>query len=419
LNKWSKVFLVALRLAVGWHFLYEGLWKVDSETGTASYDTSWYILQTSVARLRDYYQGERAGGLNADLARADAWYDEIVKAFKARNKALADDQKARLAELRDKVKLAAAARRLPVVDFDWIYVRDEALKQPAPPEPEGFTSLPYLQASAGPFRPLFRGMVNDIDGVERLTLDAAQTSLDTRCREIVEHYQSAGHPFTAEQQARLVAVLDTLKTEIATTLGDPAFRYRLADYRVMRRRAEADTARVTAPFARERLDADRAKMDAIATELLAFVNEPLSELAVQSQAIATVEQLGAGPLPRPAGPARWVDRGIKFSLMAIGSCLLLGLLTPFAAAAGAMQLAVFYLASPPWPGLPAAAVGGHFLYVDRNLIELLAAGVIATTGTGKWAGVDAYLSMWKFRRRLTDAGKQSPVPLLEVETERS
>lgn len=203
MNRLSKACLVALRIAVGWHFLYEGLWKVDSETGATSYATSWYTLQSSVGRLRDYYESNADGGPAADLARADEWYDEIVKAFKARNKPLADDQKARLAELRDKVKLAAAGRRNSVVNFDWLYVREEILKLTAAHEGEHFTALPYLQASAGPFRPLFRALVNDIDGIERLTVASAQPSLDNRCREILDHYRTAGHPFTAEQQARL------------------------------------------------------------------------------------------------------------------------------------------------------------------------------------------------------------------------
>jgi len=391
MNRWTKIFLTALRIAVGWHFLYEGLWKVDSETGATSYATSWYTLQSSVGRLRDYYESNSLGGLDADVARADLWYDEIVKSFKAKNKPLADDQKARLALLRDKVKLAAAGRNGSVVAFDWAYVRDETLKLAAEHEGEHFTALPYLQASTGPFRPLFRALVNDIDAIERLTVASAQASLDDRCREILRHYESAGHPFSAEQEPRLINTRDLLKAEIAKTLNDAAFRNRLADYRGMRQHAADDGSRVTAPFSRERLDADRAKLDATASELLGLVNEPLSELAVQSQTIATVEQLGAGPLPRPGDAARWVDRGIKIGLTAIGGCLLLGLFTPLAAVAAALQLGVFYFASPPWPGFPAATLGGHYLYVDRNLIELLAACVIASTGTGKWAGLDACL----------------------------
>jgi len=133
--------------------------------------------------------------------------------------------------------------------------------------------------------------------------------------------------------------------------------------------------------------------------MLAFVNEPLAEYAVQMQAIATAAQLAAGPLPRPADGARWVDRSITWLLLAIGACLLLGLATPVAALAAAGQLFIFYLASPPWPHLPAASLAGHYLFVDRNLIEALAALLIAATPSGLWAGLDFYL----LRRRQAPA----------------
>src|SRR4051794_32982247 len=137
MNRWGKGFLIALRIAVGWHFLYEGLWKIDSDTGATAYATAWYPLQSSLARVRD-------GSL-----KPDAWYDETVKAFKGRNEALTEDQKGRLAELREKIKLAGG------VEFDWIYVRDAVLQIPAAPQSERFTALPFLQGSAGPLRSAF------------------------------------------------------------------------------------------------------------------------------------------------------------------------------------------------------------------------------------------------------------------------
>jgi uncharacterized membrane protein YphA (DoxX/SURF4 family) len=388
---------------VGWHFLYEGLWKIDSDKGVKLYQTSWYTLQSSLGRLRDGFEPAPAGVLKLEpaLARTDAWYDEIVKTFKGRNQPLAEDQRARLAELRDKVKLAAAEAvrgAIPpdeVVNFDWTYVRDEVLKIPPAPEGERFTALPFLQGSAGPFRPAFRSLVRDIDGLDRLTESAAGAALDERYREILRWYGSAGRPFTDEQQKRLEQARDALKRSLTVTLRDPAFAARLADYRRMRQRAAADSSRVNAPFTRERLAADRGKMDRIAGELLAFVNEPLEELDVQSQIIATVDQLGAGPLPAPGDPAEWVNLTIRWGLTAIGACLVLGLFTPVAAFAAAGVLASFYLASPPWPGLPAATLGGHYLYVDRNLIELIAAGAIATTGAGRWAGLDAFIRRFR------------------------
>ncbi len=399
MHRWHKAFLVALRIAIGWHFLYEGLWKIDSDTGAAAYVTSWYTLHSQVARLRGEFERTppRPENLERSMARVDAWYDDIVKAFKAR-RALGEDQKARLAELRERVKRAAAesanGAAVPggVVNFDWQYVRDDVLKIAPAPESERFSALPYLQGATGPFRPLYRALVRDMDGFERLTTRSAQAALDRRENEILRHFEAAGKPFSAEQQARLTAARTALQAAVAATLGDPAFQARLDDYRRLRERVREDASRQNAPFTRERLDADRKRLDDTAVELLAFVEEPLAELAVQAQAIATPDQLAAGPFPRPAEPVDWINFTMRWGLTAIGACLLVGLFTPVAALAAAAQLAMFYFASPPWPGMPAATLGGHFLYVDRNLIELIAACAIATSGAGRWAGLDAYVA---------------------------
>lgn len=415
MNWWTKAFLVALRIVIGWHFLYEGLWKIDSDTGSTSYTTSWYVLQSSVDRLRADFDHLPAGGLERGpaLERIDAWYDEVVSGFSARGKSLSDEQKARLTNLCDQVKIAAidAARRNrpggTVVNFDWIYVRDETLKIVAEPEGERFTSLSYLEGATGPFRSLYRGLVPDVDGVKRLTVPAAQAAIDGRYQVILKHYSSAGHAFTPEQRKKLAEARDALKTSIAATLNDPAFQTRLADYKLMQKRVSSDPSRTNAPFTTERLAEDRGKLDVIAGELLRFVDEPLTELSLHAERLATEEQLRAGPLPRPGDESGWIDHVIKFLLIAIGICLLLGLFTPVAAVAAAAQLAVFYFASPPWPGLPAATLGGQYLYVDRNLIEMVAACVIATTATGRWAGLDAYLGKYVYSRRRGPA--QPPV----------
>ena len=62
-----------------------------------------------------------------------------------------EDQKARLAELRDKVKLAPSmqAGGSEIIDFDWQYLRDEVLSIAAGPEGARFTSLAYLQDVGG------------------------------------------------------------------------------------------------------------------------------------------------------------------------------------------------------------------------------------------------------------------------------
>ena len=89
-----------------------------------------------------------------------------------------------------------------------------------------------------------------------------------------------------------------------------------------------------------------------------------------------------------------------YGLTAVGLCLMLGLFTPLAALGGAAYLLSFYLSMPPWPGLPEGPnLEGHYRYVNKNLIEMLACLVLASTPNGLWVGVDALLFGWIGRGR--------------------
>ena len=62
---------------------------------------------------------------------------------------------------------------------------------------------------------------------------------------------------------------------------------------------------------------------------------------------------------------------------------------------------MIYFSMPPWPGLPAnPKAEGHYLIVSKNLIELIACLVIATTPSGHWIGLDALFFGARRRRRL-------------------
>jgi uncharacterized membrane protein YphA (DoxX/SURF4 family) len=90
----------------------------------------------------------------------------------------------------------------------------------------------------------------------------------------------------------------------------------------------------------------------------------------------------------------WADAIVKYGLIAIGGCLLLGLLTRLACLGGAMFLLMFFLAMPPLPGWPESPrAEGHYLYLNKNVIEMLALLALATTRSGRWAGLDG---LWQF-----------------------
>ena len=46
---------------------------------------------------------------------------------------------------------------------------------------------------------------------------------------------------------------------------------------------------------------------------------------------------------------------------------------------------MFFLAMPPLPGWPESPrAEGHYLYINKNIIEMLALLVLATTASGRW-----------------------------------
>ena len=93
---------------------------------------------------------------------------------------------------------------------------------------------------------------------------------------------------------------------------------------------------------------------------------------------------------------------MKYGLVGVGGCLLLGLFTRLACVVGAGFLLMFYLAMPPLPYWPEGPrVEGHYLYVNKNIIEMFALLALATLPTGRWLGLDGilqFLSPSRWRR---------------------
>ncbi|MBW3538905.1 MAG: DoxX family protein, partial [Planctomycetes bacterium] len=88
-----------------------------------------------------------------------------------------------------------------------------------------------------------------------------------------------------------------------------------------------------------------------------------------------------------------------WSLVVLGTLLIIGLATRAAAVLGACMLLSFYLAWPPWPGVPEAPGTEHALFVNKNFIEALMLFALAALPTGTWFGVDGVIyrlfSRWR------------------------
>lgn len=113
----------------------------------------------------------------------------------------------------------------------------------------------------------------------------------------------------------------------------------------------------------------------------------------------TVDELPAdlqkrGEVPEPSGNRLlfWLDELTAYGLTVMGACLVVGLLCRINCVLLAGFLLMTYLAIPPFPWLPVPPnTEGNYFYVNKNLIEMLALLTLATTHSGRWLGIDALL----------------------------
>ncbi len=124
-----------------------------------------------------------------------------------------------------------------------------------------------------------------------------------------------------------------------------------------------------------------------------------SELMDNAMKILTDEQLKLGA-PAPADtPLHRADMAAMWGLLILGSLLIVGFFTRFSAVMAAAMVLSFYLVIPPWPGVPPAPGPEHSLYINKNMIEIIALLCIAALPTGTWFGIDAFFSSIFFKKK--------------------
>lgn len=91
------------------------------------------------------------------------------------------------------------------------------------------------------------------------------------------------------------------------------------------------------------------------------------------------------------GTLKVVDFCNEWGLVLIGLGLILGIFTNLSAYGGMVLLALYYLSHPPVLGVDFAfPTEGNYLIVDKNLVEIIALGVLVAFPTGKIIGLDRF-----------------------------
>ncbi len=155
----------------------------------------------------------------------------------------------------------------------------------------------------------------------------------------------------------------------------------------------------------KRLPQAKTDLAQLRASLLADLNEEhTKKLQEALDGILTPEQQNASALP-PAPPSAaltWIDNLTIYGLLVLGGCLMIGLFSRTACILSAAFLLMTYLCAPPFPWLPVPPNSeGYYFYVNKNVVEMLALLALGTSASGRWFGVDALLhEVWlKIRGR--------------------
>ncbi len=377
------VLLVALRMAIGWQFLYEGLWKINSLSTPTPWTAEGY-LKNSAGPFRSTFReltgdANDFGWLDNDkvAGKWDDWRTLFVEHY-----GLSDKQQARLNEAIDgskefKVELAALPAGVTikgplakVVSFD---AKGKRLVCPG--------NMRMLSA-------------------ERDSLLKLATGDDAATK--------AYHKAVGDLYKRATAKLSYKEQLKASLLGDPERagtvlkeqegtldHKRLGEielYKMQVARYEQNLGAAKQTFNFEHLKRQWSELQAQRSKLVGPVKA--LDLALQEDArkILTPEQLAMGPVSLPWSRMDWINYQTIAGLTILGFLLIAGLCTRPAAVAGAGLLMMFYLAMPPWPGVPEAPGPEHSFIINKNMIEVLALLAIAALPSGQWFGLDAVLS---------------------------
>lgn len=362
-------FLVLLRLAIGWHFLVEGYEKVASaytgptETvlGSSRPFSSAGYLRESTGPLSSFFRWQAGGDPD----------EQALARFDVRP----------VPEGKDPAQTSWRERIPTALDADW----NEYLERFA--QHYQLTDEQRQQAQAKLDESKERAVAwllgKGAKEIENTEFPTATFKVEETAPQRVNEYRTK------------VKEIDRVENQEFPAFGKDTYRQRL-------RTLKSDTARLRA-------------------ELLADLERPMVD---DLQGVLTGEQKRLGPvppaesvspgdwIPQRAGavvgrgaaapvPPRiaWVDWSVRWGLVVIGGCLFAGLFSRPAAVAGALFLAMLYLALPPFPWLPEnLRAEGHYLFVSKNLIEMLALLALATVPSGRWFGLDGLFQFVNPRR---------------------
>lgn len=280
------------------------------------------------------------------------------------------------------------------IGWHFLYAGLWKLQQP------DFSSEAFLSQAKGPLADQFHAMIPDFNRTEKLDADTQVAAMKDYANRF-----AAAHKLSDEQQKRLKSVLDRRSVQMEYYLAGTqdgekvddseleTIRKELDDYRHDLERLATAKAAPTAsvPFQQKRNWDQQSKLrsgsaawaaqvdsiwDGLKTELADLLDDPREVQSIEHES-----------------STQTIDRVVTYTNVAIGGCLIAGLLTRFAAFGGFLFLLQIVAAQPDWPGLypephPSA---GRALFVTKEFVEMVALFALMLLPVGRWAGLDFFI----------------------------
>lgn len=329
-----------LRLCVGWHFFSEGVKKV-------SYDRSageWRLNVPTEGFLRQA-KGPLAGFFLNRVPGGHQWQANLVVPVE-----LTPESGEELA--------------------DWV---------------TGYVKLRQRELSSGKH--------SEVEIPEFVPYAAWFAEIETGRRAVLQRFTNVAG-LTDEQRTQAAAVFERRQSQLADYLAGEAldmqaYRHELWRLETMQDAPGADEV----PYQKQRVAQKRAETDRTPLKWVAAVRQfdeqfadELSALLTDEQRASSVGQQAEAAVTDPkARQLRWMNLAVAGVTIGVGVCLLLGLFTRLASAAGALFLLSVMATQPPWvPGADTTV----FYY---QLVELAAFVLLGVAAAGRVAGLDFYL----------------------------
>jgi uncharacterized membrane protein YphA (DoxX/SURF4 family) len=331
------VLMVALRMALGCHFLYEGIWKITHPKEFA-------------AEAEGFLTGAR-GPL------AGVFYAMVPDI----------DGRARLAE--------PACVLKEDVETTIIDANGKAKK------------VKVDRVENGAFTRRWKALRDRIAALDGDLNDAAE--------EVFEEQLAAAEIYLAENWKAIQAHFEALDRFQAEKKAGPrtAFQKKRNWDEMRKLRGEA---KVWLTALEEREEAYKVKLRDLLEQ-----KRQAAAVKAGVQPTADSQPAGPGPFALGVNLFAWprmeqICFALRWGLTGIGLCLILGLATQPAALAGGLFMMAVVMSQPSYPGVVPADPPqlGHALLINKDFVEMLALWLLAATAVGRWAGLDFFVNRY-------------------------